>query len=246
MKKIFIFPVLLVLSIYLGACSGIQQRGMLGEAYVSSTRPAICVEVKDMPLMTYGTGIPNMTWTSMLGGLPIQTWVAVYGSGGLAPMAIVAQAEVPEGWYWDSNMKKPFSVDEGVEIFDNVAYQACTYIVSPRNDPFGQLITGTDPDGQPQMWLVRNFAARFNFNTDKIILQYREPLPEGVVTLSQLPYGHSELLVNFERRAREAFVVTSAPQDMGDVKEGYSDAIQWQYMGQNFLGTVSQYSPFAR
>lgn len=247
MKKIFAFTgLLMMLSICLSGCAGVQKRGMLGEAYVSSTRPAICVQVKGMPLLAYGAGMPNITWTSVLGGLPIDTWVAVYGSGGLAPMAIVAQAEVPNGWYWDSDMKKPFSVDAGVEVFDNVAYQACTYIVSSSNDPFGRLATGGKPEGDPQMWLVRNFAARFNFNSDKIILQYREPLPEGVSSLSQMPYGHSELLANFEKRAREAFVVGPPPQNLSNVKDSYSSAIQWQYMGQNFLGTASQYSPFMR
>lgn len=239
-----LFVLLLLFS--LGACSGVQKRGILDGAYVSSTRPAISVEVKDMPLLTYGTGIPNLVWSSMLGGLPIQTWVAVYGMGALNPMAIVAQAEVPNGWYWDSNMRQPFSVDEGVDIFGNVAYQACTYIANSRNDPFGELVAGVKADGTPQLWLVRNFAARYNFNSDKIILQYREPLPSGITTLTNMPYGHATLLGDFAQRARECFIVTEPPKNLANVKEQYSDSIQWQYMGQNFLGTVSQYMPFNR
>ena len=107
-------------------CSAAQQRGMVGSAYVSTARPAIAVEAKNMPLLTAGRGSANLTRSSMAGGLPIRVWLAVYGAGDISPMAVVAQAEVPQGWYWDGIMRRPFSVDDGVEVFDGVGYQACT------------------------------------------------------------------------------------------------------------------------
>ena len=43
---------------------------------------------------------------------------------------------MPQGWYWDGIMRRPFSVDEGVEeVFDGVGYQACTYIMDNGRDP---------------------------------------------------------------------------------------------------------------
>ena len=53
-------------------CNAAQQRGMLGSAYVSTTRPAISLEAKNMPLLTAGQGSVNLTWSGMMGGLPIR------------------------------------------------------------------------------------------------------------------------------------------------------------------------------
>lgn len=231
----------IVLMTGLLGCEGALQRGILGSAYVSTSRPDIAIEAPNMPLLTAGRGSASLVWSDMLGGLPIQMWMAVYGQGGLAPLAIVAQAAVPQGWYWDSVSPHFQSVDVGVEVFGGVAYQACTYIVDPARDPFSGLITATHPDGSPQLWMARYFAARFNFNDDKIIMEYREPLPEGVVSLSALPYGQAELLAAFEQRARDAFAVSVAPRNLSGLNTGYIQGILWQYMGQNFLGTASKY-----
>lgn len=229
-------------------CTGAQQRGMLGSMYVSTARPAIAMEAKNLPLRTAGRSVVNLTWSSVLGGLPVQVWLAVYGATGpQSPMAIVAQAEVPDGWYWDGIMRRPFSVDEGVEIFDNVAYQACTYIVDGNRDPFGALVKDVPTaDGQESVrWIARGFAARYNFNEDKIILEYREPLPAEITSLSALPFGQADFVRGFEQRAREAFIVGPLPSGTLQIKQGYAQGIQWQYMDQRFLGTVSKYDIFS-
>lgn len=238
----------IVLLMAAAGCTGAQQRGMIGSLYVSTARPAISMEARNLPLRTAGRGMVNLPWSSVLGGLPVQVWLAVYGATGpQTPMAIVAQAQVPDGWYWDGIMRRPFSVDEGVEIFDNVAYQACTYIVDGTRDPFGELVQGeaTGNDGKPLRWIARGFAARYNFNEDKIILEYREPLPLEITSLSALPYGQGDFLRAFEQRAREAFSVGPLPSGTLRIKEGYAQGIQWQYMDQRFLGTVSQYDIFS-
>lgn len=221
-------------------CADALKRGMLGEAYISTARPSITLQAKNMPLMLAGQGMPNLFWTGEAGGLGIDVWLAVYGTGGLAPLAIVAQAQTPQGWYWDSVSAKPFSVDEGTAVFNNVGYLGCTYIVDPANDPFRNLVTGVQPDGSPQLWLARSFAARYNFNNDKIILEYREPLPAGITSLSQIPYGYGDYLLQFAQRAQNAFEVGPGPSNPQGVITNYTNAILWQLMGQNFLGTVSQ------
>lgn len=226
----------------IAGCADALKRGMLGEAYVSTARPSITMQAKNMPLLVAGQGMPNLDWTGMAGGLPINVWLAVYGTGGLAPMAIVAQAQTPEGWYWDAVSAKPFSVDEGTAVFDGVGYLGCTYIVDPAADPFAGLVTSVQPDGQPQRWLARSYAARYNFNNDKIILEYREPLPPGITSLNELPFGHSDLLIGFAQRARDAFAVSAGPKNPQGVVSSFTNAIQWQLMSQNFLGSVSQYA----
>lgn len=221
-------------------CSEALQRGILDNNYISTARPSITVAVNNMPLMDSGQGFCNMYWTGMLGGLPVEMWMAIYGEGGLAPMAITAQAQLPQGWIWDGITPRPFSVDESTAAFNGVTYTAWTYIVDPAKDPFGALATGVRPDGQPQMWIARAFAARYNFNQDKMIFEYREPLPAEITTLANLPLGYGDFLLQFAERAKNAFSVSDGPKNPAGVKKGYVQGIQWQYMGQGFLGTVSR------
>lgn len=237
MVKLWLF---IVAAFIISGCADIQQRGMLNQTYVSTTRPAISISVPDMPLLASGKGICNLEWTGMLGGLPVHLWLAIYGTGGLAPLAITAQAQIPEDWYFNSPTPPFGAVDESQEVFDGTTYYAWTYIVNPEQDAFGGLVTGTKSDGQPQLWLVRSYTARYNFNMDKIIMQYREPLPEGIVSLQNLPLGQGELLAQFSERARNVFKVGPAPKNPQNIETSYIQGIRFQYMGQEFLGSVTQ------
>ncbi len=240
--KVFV-PVAIVILLCLAGCKGALERGMLGNVYISNARPSISIDVPNLPLLTAGEGMPNLIWTDVLGGLPIQVWLAVYGTGGLAPLAIAAQAEVPGGWHWDADLYQTFSVDKGIETFNGEGYQACTFVINPARDPFGKLATAVQPDGTPQLWIVRYYAARFNFNDDKIILEYREPLPPAITDLNALPLGHANYLQEFAQRARAAFVVKNGPANLNGVRKGFAQGVAWQNMGQNFLGTASRYEP---
>lgn len=240
MKRFLHMAVALALLPVLWGCGQALQRGMLDGAYVSTARPAIMVEVNDMPLLTAGEGFANVFWTGMLGGLPVQMWLALYGTGGLSPLAIVTQAQVPAGWYWDGMMRRPFSVDEGTAAFGGVTYDAYTYIVDPKADPFANFTGANAADGQPQRWLARAFAARYNFNQDKIILEYREPLPEAVLDLTALPLGYDMFLREFAARAQAAFTVLPCPEKVANVQKGYIKGVEWQYIDQNYLGSISR------
>lgn len=240
MRRYSFIACLLAACLALCACSKSLQRGMLDNAYISTARPSISLKARDLPLLASGEGFCNMYWTGMLGGLPVQMWIAVYGEGGLAPLAITAQAQVPTNWYWNGMMRRPLSVDNGTAVFDGVTYEAWTYIVNPAKDPFGAYVTGVQPDGQTQLWIARAFAARFNFNVDKIILEYREPLPPGITSLTALPLGYGDFLLQFAERARNAFVVGPGPVNPSGVKKGPIQGMQWEYMGQGFLGSVTQ------
>lgn len=230
---------LALLALVCSGCADALRRGMIDQTYISTARPSISITVNNMPLMASGQGTANLFWTGMMGGLNIDMWLAVYGTGGLAPLAITAQAETPQGWHWDGITPLPQSVDQGMVDFNGVTYQAYTYLVNPATDPFGDLVTGVKPDGQPQLWMARAFKARFNFNDDKIIMEYREPLPEGITDLSYLPLGYSQLLADFAQRAQAAFAVGNGPKNPANVTDGFIQGIQWKYMGQRFLGTAS-------
>ena len=178
---------ILCLVIMLAGCVAGQQRGLVGDTYVSSSQPALALKARDLPLMGSMTGASRLTSSGAMGGLLVDSWVTVYGKGdGASPLAIVAHGEVPNGWYWDGIMRHPFSINEGVETIGGVGFQACTYVTSEKRDAFLPL---EDPEGArilaqdgqpPRRWLARMFANRFNFDSDKIVLEYREPLPEDI------------------------------------------------------------------
>ena len=91
-----LFCVSLCLLAVIAGCTGAQQRGMQGNAYVSTARPAISMQAVNMPLITAGEGSVKLDGTGVLGGLSLNAWLAVYGKGDAqSPLAIVAMAEVP-------------------------------------------------------------------------------------------------------------------------------------------------------
>lgn len=233
-----------LLAMLLAGCNAGLQRGMVGPVYVSTARPAISLTVKDMPLLTGGQGQCNLPWTSVLGGLPVSVWLAAYGQGTpQSPLAIVAQAELPHSWYWNSDSTPPFSVDHATEIIGDTQFLASTFIVDGARDPFS-LLAGVQPDTPPVRWLVRSFTSRFNFNVDKVILEYREPLPEQMAFLDVLTIAQTDQLKAFEQRARNTFVVGRVPENLIGLVDPYLKNVLWQFMDQYFLGTVSQYDSF--
>lgn len=237
---------ILIFLVCLLGCGQVLKRGMADNAYISTARPAISITANGMPLMAYTNGVDNLEWTGVLGGLPVEIWLAAYGTGGLAPLATIIQAQLPSGWIWDSDMSAPFSIDHGSDVFNGQTYQAWTCLINPKSDPFSNLITAVQPDGQPQQWIARFFASRYNFNQDKIILIYREPLPADISSLSALPLGRDNYLREFAQRARAAFTVGNPPANPGKVQESNNPSIRWQYLQQNFLGTVSQLDLYTR
>ena len=243
MNRVLLCVTLGLLALMAG-CTGALQRGMQNTAYVSTARPAISVKAVNMPLLTGGETSISLDGAGVIGGLPLQAWVAVYGKGDpQSPLAIVGLAEVPRGWYWDSDGQRPFSVDKGVEIFNNDGFAASTYIVDSKRDAFSALAGLTD-EAKPMRWLTRGFAARYNFNDTKVILEYREPLPENLAGQESLAESQTDQLRAFEQRASAAFAVASVSEHMTGITEGYAKNIRGQYLDHRFWGTASKYDTF--
>lgn len=243
MNRVLLCVTLGLLALMAG-CTGALQRGMQNTAYVSTARPAISIKAVNMPLLTGGETSVSLDGAGVIGGLPLHAWVAVYGKGDpQSPMAIVGLAEVPRGWYWDSDGQRPFSVDKGVEIFNNDGFAASTYIVDSKRDAFSALAGLTD-EAKPMRWLTRGFAARYNFNDTKVILEYREPLPENLAGQESLTESQTDQLRAFEQRASAAFAVASVSEYMTGITEGYAKNIRGQYLDHRFWGTASKYDTF--
>lgn len=220
-------------------CTSLQ-RGMVGSVYVSNAQPAFSVTVPSLPLRAWGSATPYLTTEDSLGGIAIDAWLAVYGGTAAGqPMAIVAQAEIPPAWYWDSNMYRVFSVDQGTAVFDGRLYQACTYIVDGSTDAFSSLVPDTDPN--TLRWIVRRFAARTNFNLGKITVEYREPLPQEFVSLTDLPQGGQTFLNEFAERAEKTFIFATPTIAENRVQASYIHGLRTRYLNNNFWGTMSRY-----
>ena len=92
MNRVLLCVTLGLLALMAG-CTGALQRGMQNTAYVSTARPAISVKAVNMPLLTGGETSISLDGAGVIGGLPLQAWVAVYGKGDpQSPLAIVGLA----------------------------------------------------------------------------------------------------------------------------------------------------------
>lgn len=230
------------------ATSGGQQRGLQGDRYVSSTRPSISLAAKSMPLLLGGEGRARLMRSGVIGGLAFRSWYAVYGTPGKGPLAIVAHGELPVQWMWDGDMRRPFSINVGTEILDGQGFQAFTYIAETERDPFAGLTNPQllqDENAVAQRWIVRAFASRCNFDIGKIVMEYREVLPNDIVSLTALPYGRADYVRRFEQRAREVFSVQAPAVNAENIEKNYvGSGILWQYMNEGFWGTASYNDTF--
>lgn len=238
LAKIRLLGAVMILTVCASGCSASLQRGLLDGGCLSSARPAIYMKAS-LPLLSGGKGRASLSQTGVMGGLPVDVWLAVYGvDGEKKNLAVAALAELPEPWYWDSDGRRSGCLDEGVEIFGDVAYQACTFLVENAKDPFAALVRSAEDGSRPLRWIARGFVARFNHNASKVLLEYREALPLAAKDDS---VPDREYLRAFAARAREIFLVTSPPASAGKVMETPARNIRWQYLDSSFLGTVSRY-----
>lgn len=235
-KKSIMF-VLLSFSL-LTACAG-QQRGMEGTSLVSSSRPAIEITAPDLPLRTAGFAVASVTTGDSLSGISVNTWLAVYGGTKLdQPMAIVAIADAPSNYYWDSDLYKVFSVDHNVVIYDEQGFYASTYIIDGTKNPFIALLPINESGNQK--FIARRFAQRTNFNDTKITLEYREQLPADVGQIADLAMYDRAYLDAFEARAYTAFRVKYSPSLSNVIANKYLENVQMRFINTNFLGTLSR------
>lgn len=242
MKKFASAFLCFILPILLFACMPAQQRGMAGSQYVSTSRPAFALGVANsLPLLSGGRGTTKLTDCGVMGGLLIDSWLATYGNMQQGPLAVIAHAEIPAGWYWDGVSPHPFSVDAGVEIINDMEFEAWTYAVNNRRNPFWQT-TGSEDDNNGR-WLVRCFAQRTDFDRGKIVLEYRERMPENITSLTALPLGSGDYLNKFAQRAHNVFIAATVPsgRDTTIGQQAVSN-IRWQYLNERFWGTVSRTS----
>lgn len=81
-----------------------------------------------------------------------------------------------------------------------------------------------------------------DFRLGKIILEYREPAPQGMVSLSGNPVGQSGFVSQFEKRAEKAFSL-GTPGSVGQITNSRPADIRWAFMRDEFLGDCTENQP---
>ncbi len=236
-----------LLNVSLLACTPLK-RGMDENIYVSTAKPAFSVAVPELELKTSGRFNASITTSNTLGGVPVATWIAVYGGKNMEEaMAIVAQSSLQAPYYWDYNMLKIFSINHGKALLGGFNFQTCTYLIQDLSrDAFASLSIDintlkSEEKKQKLQWLVRRFATRVDNERGKITLEYREKAPDNFINLNELPSGSDIYLVEFEQRALKAFVFGTWQKNTQNIKMNYPSGIKTRYINSNFLGTISYF-----
>ena len=227
----------LSLTLLLGGCVAGRQRGVAGETYVSSTRPAIQVAVEGLPLITGGTGRGSISQESANSPLDIDVWTNVYGTDASSPMALVAHAELPDSWIWTTVYPRKGGIHlKENESFDGRPFTAFTYLVPAVKDPLVAMMGDPTEEGAPR-WIARQFVSIRNHRMAKIILEYREPVPAALLEEGLPPEGTTAEIAAFEARAKKAFIV-GVPAEGITVTRQYPKGVSWRFMNDTFLGDV--------
>ncbi len=243
---------LLLLSICLlmfVSCAPLK-RGMDGNTYISSSQPAFSVSVTELPLRTSGRFNASITTSKSLGGVSVDTWMAVYGGTDVEQaMAIVAHSNLDNPFYWDSNLRKVHSINHSNAYFGKFTFQACTYLLKDlKKDAFSPLtfdMAVFENEEEPKtFWLVRRFATRMDFNRGKITLEYREKAPDNFIDIKSLPLGAQSFIEGFEERAQKAFTFGTGLEHAQNIQTDYPSDVRIRYLNTNFFGTISYHDPF--
>lgn len=244
-QKIFIFKLLLItlfISLIL-SCTKAQQRGLNGSNYVSSTRPALEIIVKDLAVQ--GSNLENLKLDGMgvVGGLGLKTYLTLYGEKE-GPKVIVAHADLPLGWEWDANLEHSLAVDKRVQTIGGIPFLAQTFLSILHKDAFSDEATtqAFKDQGRDDRFIIRSFSARFNNNTSKIIIEYREKLPQGIESLKSLPLGYDHLLKDFAERAEKAFSIRPPQLTEATITRKPLPLMRLRYLDEFFFGSASPIS----
>ena len=230
--KNFRIHLLCALMLFLAACSPLH-RGFDGNALVSPARPDVTMEAVGLPMLAYGQIYPFLN-TSQGFQFP-DTLISVYGTNASGPMSIVVLSRVPNaGWNWDPlSFSGPLGAETPGAVFGDQGFFGSIRIVSGASDPFSPLVT---QDAASLSWLAQRFAALEDFKQAKLILEYREPLPESLAGSTTVPL-YDPVVVAFRERAAKAFAVRFGGAPSAE-RAPYIKTLNARYLGA-FLGSMA-------
>lgn len=237
MTKI-LFAISLVIFVCVSACLAVkapQIRGLgqdpaSGGMLASNGLPAVAVKPADgMRLVAAGRVDVPVTRAGMFGGIPsAPSWYALHADKNGAQLAAIL-AEAPQGLRWPINStfnehRGSPSLREGEQTHDGMQLTTWTFVRQADDDPW-MPVYREKGQGWEGALLVRQYAWWGVNENAKLMIEYREPLPEDVLLpLADDPASRSA----FEQRADAAF--TLLRKDTGD---SFPDAIDKVARGEN-------------
>lgn len=226
-----LIPILLFCLI-LGACTMMKrrplQRGLVGDTFVSTGKPAFALEAH-APLQLNSAGVMDLQLHTMQLGnanASASCWYAFYVNHGQkarampiavsqdtsdnpsALLAFLVDAQNP--WQWEMSVASGYQevhVDN-MEI-DGKPAHAATFMMPLDKDPWAPLIYAAGLNlGPDDNVLVRRFTLLMQQRRAKLIIEYREAVPTNSAVR---PLEDFAALAAFEQRAEQAFTLHTSP-----------------------------------
>lgn len=220
------------------ACTPLR-RGFEKNALVSPAQPPLTVQV-DLPLMAAGRIAP-FVYTDNSIQSP-ETLVGVYGTDAASPMAVTVLSEVPSrAWEWDI---LSYSMADGpitsTVSFGGMPFEGSLHIINGAKDAFSPLFADKG-QWESLWWLAQRYACRSFFNQIKIILEYREPLPESLRGMKEVPVYNADVRA-FQARAQKVFSVQPSYEGPEVSAVPFIRSLNGKALGP-FLGSLSLRDP---
>lgn len=242
--RVLRFAILTVAMLTFTACTPLMRGFQQGEL-VSDSAPPITIQ-STLPLLAKGQCSPFVQ-VDMNFANP-ETWLAVYGGETpTSPLAVAAYSVAPSRLQWDfAGVELVDSPVVGEVAFGGQAFNSIFRVLNGNRDPFAPLVTADAAAANAQVWMVQRFVTLEDFRKTKIILEYRELLPESLADMASTP---GILLLRpevraFMQRAHAAFSVQFAYEGPAIERAPYlGDRFNQRYLG-DFLGGLSPVSPY--
>ncbi|MBQ9537305.1 MAG: DUF4851 domain-containing protein [Desulfovibrionaceae bacterium] len=141
----------------------------------------------------------------------------------------------------DANLAQPHNYDAYVEEINGIRFYAQTFLsLAGRNafisDSDAQAAAGSGIDDR---YIIRHYSARFNNDNSKIIIEYREKLPEDIKSLDALPFGRANLLKDFAARAHNTFTIRIPQEVSAQLGTKPLPLLRLRYLDEHFFGSAS-------
>lgn len=248
-----LIPCLLALTLLIGTGCTSLMRGFQQNQFVSNGYPALTAS-SNLPMTLNGKFSPMLL--SDMQFITPQTWLAVYGAQTPQdPMALIAYAVAPNLYQWDlASASVPDSPVTSEVAFGGHNFSGSLHILNAANDPFGGYAATTPEQAANTFWLVQRYANLSDFRKTKIVLEYREPLPEPLRHLADSsPAGiswtqNTPEVRAFIQRAEAAFTLQFAFDGASVTPSNWLrdiPQINMREMGR-FLGSLSLIDPFPK
>lgn len=213
MPKIFL-SLLVFVTLATGCVS--LQRGTAGDGLTSTSQPDVYITTPNLTVVTSAAANPNL-YTS-IGYRAVQMWYQLSAPQSKANegQAVTIIAKVPQGWEWELDLSANLhEVATGTTTFDDRQFSTASYILEADDNAFTEMVKEKDGSA-PEKWLARRYTRLDYFRTVKLVMEYREPLPDifnnGFDLMDQ---AQVTALNDFATRADKVFTVQfDAKHDM--------------------------------